>query len=155
MEGHSKLKYFLTLFAILLFFIIVYFFYQVFIIQRPYKTVEISNVPGTTLASYKNAPPDFPKELLLENEPLTYSNVLVTPYDKQDIVTYISPNKMSDVVKMYMETLPKIGWVIVNRLDTQNNAVIDASNNTGTVSITIVLVKDNSTALTFQYIKYK
>lgn len=111
---------------------------------------------GTSIDLYQDAPPGFPKKIILENRPLAHSTIVELPDGKkQYAVSYFSSNDWQTVAKMYEQSLPKNEWKIDNAIYNQatNTAVISASWNDKKIILTASQVQSNSgkTLVSLQY----
>lgn len=151
MEGHSKLKYFFITLLVFLVLVVVYFLYQTNTV-KPYKILVPQSYPeGTTISLYKNIPPDFPGEIILEDKVLDYSGTTAIPNGlKQTTVSYISEKTIGDVMKMYLDYFPTIDWKIKARSDSQNSAIIQVVKENRSVLVMVDKI-DKQTKVTFQY----
>jgi hypothetical protein len=125
----------------------------------PYQTLTPGSYPaGTTVSLYKDAPSSFPKEIILENKTLEYAGAVKTPDGKtQTKVSYKSDKKVPDVLAMYKEFLPKIGWKVSVKLGSARVAVLETTKGEQKILVTMAIIKENGTAkdigtlVTFQY----
>lgn len=98
--------------------------------EKPYEVIkpEKGYIPGTTVSLYKNAPPGFPSEVILENKTLSHSSLVNTPDGKsQTSVSYMSDKSPLEVAQSYTVSLPKQGWKITSNVISKNISVLQAS----------------------------
>lgn len=123
--------------------------------EKPYQvlTPEVYE-KGTVVALYKNTPPGFPKEVVLENKTLDYSGTVTTPQGKTQItVSYISDKSMQDIVSLYEKSLPSVGWNITEKTVYEKVSIIKATKGEQSVLLSIAPLRESETMVTFQYIK--
>src|SRR3989338_8751187 len=110
MEKQLEAKYFIVVLLVLAAAFL--FFYKV--PGQPYKVVgapEQFPTKGTTISHYKNLPPGFPPELVLESELLATSEIVAIPGGKkQIIVSYVSKLNAEAAMALYVKSLPAVGW---------------------------------------------
>ncbi|HEY4508779.1 MAG TPA: hypothetical protein VJC13_00650 [Candidatus Paceibacterota bacterium] len=155
MEGHSKLKYFLSFLVAVGVLTLLAFVYQKYQItqEKPYKILTPqSYATGTTVSLYKNTPPDFPKEVLLEDKILDYSGTVTSPQGKTQItVSYVTDKSMQDIVDMYTIHLPALGWAITQKSIYEKVSIIKATKNQQNILMSIAPLKMGEVMVTFQY----
>jgi hypothetical protein len=157
----NKSKTFLILGVVLVIGGLFYFFYFKNLNSTPYQVLTPDSYDlGTTVSLYKNTPPNFPAEVILENKALSYSGTVTAPDGKtQTKVSYQSEKNISDILTMYKDSLPKSGWSVSVNSVSPNVAIFLASKGSESVLITIVTTKQIGTAkdmgalVTFQYEK--
>ena len=154
MNHHSKLKYLLLLFVLVLV-VFIYLFYTKIQNEKPSEILNPSSYEvGTKISLYKNAPPGFPTEILSQNTTLDYSGEVTNPSGKiQTTVSYISNSSMQDIVDIYSISLPQNEWNISLKLITAstNVAIIKASKDSRSILITIAPLKAEEMMVTIQY----
>lgn len=152
MQNNSQSKYALVAVAVLILIALVFFLKNPQ--DTPYKALPSNNETDTTVSLYKNAPPNFPMEVILENKTLDYSGEVKTAQGKtQTTVSYISDKNMQDVVAMYTDSLPKIGWEAKVLSNSANVAIISAAKTDQKIILTISPLKAKGVMVTFQYDK--
>lgn len=155
MENHFQSKYFLILGVVL---IIVGGFYLLNLENPetiPTAVLVPENYPtGTTVSVYENAPPGFPKEIILENKELDYSGTVVSPEGKVQIsVSYISDKSMEEVADLYDRTLPSLGWTVTEQSIYEKVSIVQATKRGQNVLLSIVPLEKGGAMVTFQYEK--
>src|SRR3990167_791870 len=155
MEGHSKLKYFLSFLVAVGVLTLLSFVYQKYQItqEKPYKILTPqSYATGTTVSLYKNTPPDFPKEVVLEDKILDYSGAVTSPQGKTQItVSYVTDKSMQEVVDMYLGSLPGVGWKVAEKSVYIKVSIIKAFKGTQNILMSIAPLEGRGTIVTFQY----
>lgn len=151
MQNNSKLKYFFILLAVILVAVVSYFTYKH---QAPYKVLTPENAPaGTTVSLYNTTPPNFPKEVILENKTLKSSSTVKTSFGVYQVsVSYISDQLMNDLFTVYKDTLTKNGWQVVDKTSSFTTRTLVVGKNGKIVIISISTGLDLKTSLvSFQY----
>lgn len=123
--------------------------------EKPYQvlTPEVYE-KGTTVSLYKDTPPDFPKEVVLEDKTLDYSGAVTSPQGKTQItVSYVTDKSMQDVVALYSDFLPTVGWSITEKSVYIKVSIIKAFKGTQNVLMSIAPLEGRGTIVTFQYEK--
>jgi len=123
--------------------------------EKPYQvlTPEVYE-KGTTVSLYKNIPPDFPREVVLEDKTLDYSGTVTSPQGKTQItVSYVTDKSMQDVVDVYLGSLPGVGWKVVEKSVYIKVSIIKAIKGTQSILISIAPLEGRGTKVTFQYEK--
>ena len=153
MENNSKSKYFV--FIILILFALFIFYSPKIFVEKPYRTITPEGYPtGTTVELYTKIPPEFPKEVVLENKTLDYSGQLKTLEGKtKTTVSYISGQYILDLINLYVEGLPKVGWTVDNKSITPESSVLQVSKGEEKLIISITFIEDGRSMVTFQYEK--
>lgn len=153
MINNSLTKYLLAGGAILIIIIIglVYFLKT----PKPYKVFVPENSPaGTTVSLYKGTPPGFPSEIILENKPLDYSGTMTVSGGKtQTTVSYVSDQKVRDLVNLYNASFAKMGWTTTVKSSAAIGTTFEATKANQKITITIVFRRTPGTLVTFQYEK--
>ncbi len=161
MENNSSSKYFWIILVLLILAGIVYSIKFIKPNEAPYQVLTPTNYsPGTKISLYKNAPPDFPKELILENQTLNYSGTVATQDGhSKTSVSYKSDKTVYQVLALYEDGLPKVGWQVSINSAKPDLAVLTAFKGSEKVLITISNVQPKGAAkslgvmITFQYEK--
>ena len=153
MEGQSKLKYSLIIIIVLLLLLGAYFVYQSSAIEKPYEVVTQRLYSSTsTVSLYKNIPPGFPKELILENKRIDYSGIFKTPTGSETReVRYITDKTVSDIKDMYKDYLPKIGWTVLPLQETSNSVTIQGIKGVENIQIIIISKEEGGAFLILDY----
>jgi len=123
--------------------------------ERPYQvlTPEVYE-KGTTVSLYKGTPPKFPEEVILEDKPLDYSGSVVSPQGKTQItVSYISNKTMNELVELYSQTLPSVGWGISEKSIYEKVSIIKTDKGDQSVLLSISPLEKGGVLVTFQYEK--
>ncbi|HEY4505258.1 MAG TPA: hypothetical protein VJG67_01005 [Candidatus Paceibacterota bacterium] len=155
MNSHSKLKYLFIVLVVLVLIGVVYVLQMTKKPEAPYEVSTPSVYPlGTTVSLYRNVPPGFPEEVLLEDERLSYSGSIDFEQGKSRSmsVSYISNKSMKDVFDLYTSSLPKLGWNVNVEVGSEKVVVIRAVKGIQSVLISISPL-DNNLMVTFQYEK--
>ena len=121
--------------------------------EKPYQvlTPEVYE-KGTTVSLYKNIPPDFPKEVVLEDKILDYSGAVTSPQGKTQItVSYVTDKSMQEVVDMYLGSLPGVGWKVAEKSVYIKVSIIKAFKGTQNILMSIAPLEGRGTIVTFQY----
>ena len=141
---------------------------------KPYKTVKppAGYVSGTTFSLYEEAPPGFPKDVILEDKTLKHSVLVASPRDKVSMhqtlasttrngvikesikLSYISDKDLLSVATMYRDALPKIDWVLKMQDISKELSIIQLIRGEEMLIITFtptVTGDTSDTELTFQY----
>jgi hypothetical protein len=108
---------------------------------------------GTKLSTYDQVPPNFPKELILEEGiTTTHASLLNLPDGRNQIkVSYISGKSLRELADMYKFSLIRNGWnPVVNPGD--DVVVISAAREEDKFTATFVR-GSGGTSVTFQYEK--
>ena len=158
-QPKSTLKYVLVIVVVLIFIGLVYFLKNSN--NNPIQVLTPNNYEsGTKISLYKNTPPNFPEEIILENKTLDYSGTVTTPEGKtQTKVSYKSDKSVSDILVMYKNSLSKNNWQVSVNSVTPNVANFRALKGGDSVLITIATIKQIGTGkdigalVTFQYEK--
>ena len=152
-EKHHKLHPLSTIIILVVLAGVIYFLNVKF--STPYKTLTPENYPpGTQINLYKNIPPGFPRELILESRPLTYSGTVITPEGRTRMtVSYVSTLKMSEILNLYRKTLSGRGWTITIKPASLQLSIIRAVKGEESAMITVAFTKNQGNVLTFQYEK--
>ncbi len=153
MEKQTEVKIYWAIGVLIIFIGLIYFFS----LGRPSaKPLQVFTRPdGTTVSTYKNAPPGFPEEIILENKDLKSSAIIVNAAGKTQInVSYVSDRGVSALVDLYKNSLMSKGWKIsANALNPKAGTVL-AIKNPDSVLVTIVpQLLNQGTMVTFQYEK--
>jgi hypothetical protein len=150
MQNNSKLKYFFIVLATVLIALISYFTYKK---HAPYKVYTPENYPaGTVVSLYNSVPPNFPKEVILENMPLKNSSLVKTAQGKTQIsLSYVSGKEMNELFTIYRDKLIKNDWQVVDKTASPSSHLFVAENGGKTVIITISKDKDKTSLVYFQY----
>jgi len=121
---------------------------------RPYSVlVPKSSPPGTVVSLFKDLPPGFPKEVVLETTaPIRSGTVAMTDKSTQFSVAYLSGAKLNDLMVSYENSFKGLGWSIVSKSLTKVG-VLQTAKGDQTIVLTIVSLSDKETMLTFQYEK--
>lgn|SRR3989338_1114749 len=110
---------------------------------------------GTPLFLQKGSSFLFPKGVILEeNETLVYTSGFTTPLGQKSVsAAYTTDKEISDVVKMYSESLPKTGWTIVSQTENPKpkSTVLTAKKETQSLTVAILMLDENKTVLSFNY----
>jgi len=107
---------------------------------------------GTKVSLYKETPPNFPKEVILENKIPDYSGVVTAPEGAtQTTVSYITDKSMEEVVDIYDRSLPLVGWKIVEKTVYTKVAIISFKKEKQSIFMSIAPLKEGDTLVTFQY----
>jgi len=155
MNSHSKLKYIFIVLVVLVLIGVVYVLQMTKKPEVPYEVSTPAGYPlGTTVSLYKNVPPGFPEEVLLENEKLNYSGSVDFEQGKSRSmsVSYLSNKSMKDVFDLYTSSLPKLEWNVNVEVGSEKVVVIRAVKGIQSVLITVSPL-DNNIMVTFQYEK--
>ncbi len=152
MQNNFKLK--LSIFIGLLV-IIIGILYLSYLGRKPKEVFTPTNYPtGSTISIYSKIPPMFPAGVILENTELKNSSVLSLPDGKIQVsLSYISEQKIPDLVNLYTSTLSKSGWSVSVADLRHSNYVLTASKAGDTVIITMSLTRELQPLLSFQYEK--
>ncbi|MFA5888966.1 MAG: hypothetical protein WCW47_03715 [Candidatus Paceibacterota bacterium] len=157
MSNQSIIKYFIVIIIVLILLSLgfIYIFSVKISKETPYQTLTPENYEkGTVVNLYKNIPPGFPKEVVLENKTLDYSGSVTTSQDKTRItVSYISDKNMQNVVGIYEKSLPDVGWNIVDKSIYEQVSIIRAIKEEQSILVSISPLKEDETMVTFQYEK--
>lgn len=170
MGSHSKIKYFIVITLALLLLVFIYTFLYIKTQNKksntvltqttdrePYQTLTpTNNATNTQVSLYKNAPPDFPKEILPQNITINSSGKVSDPSGKTQItVSYISDKNITDLVDSYNSSLPKNGWnILLKSIVTSTNvATIKATKENQSIQIIVTPLKNQEMIITFQYQK--
>ncbi|OHB00158.1 MAG: hypothetical protein A3H52_00250 [Candidatus Zambryskibacteria bacterium RIFCSPLOWO2_02_FULL_39_26] len=130
-----------------------YFNYDSFI-NGPEVIIPGNYPVGTRISLYKDLPPDFPVELILENASLNYSGTVAVPGDKtKTTVSYVSSKSLKDLAVMYENVLKTNDWNISKKTVSQTIAVFLAGKTNQKIILTISSLKDKGVMVTFQYEK--
>lgn len=121
--------------------------------KKPYKIVTPDNYEaGTTVSLYKNIPPTFPTNIILEGKTLNYAGTVQGPDGKQKIsVSYISNKSLEELSAMYSPSLEKVGWQISNKSESRLSISILAKKGENKLIVTAGQVKPGEVMVTFQY----
>lgn len=157
MEKISKSKYFLVFSFILIIAVLFYLFN----LQKPEPPYQVltpeSYQPGTTVSLYKDVPPGFPGEVVLEDNPLNSSTVVTGTGKTQMKVSYESAQKVAELLPIYEETLLQKGWTVFINSSSAKAATLVVTKDGKNVLITIADSKQAGTSfkslVTFQYDK--
>lgn len=121
----------------------------------PYDIVYPDSYPkGTSVELYNDIPADFPREVVLENEPITHADSVKTPEGREQIViSYTSKKGVADVANnVYLAKLPAQGWDVTSNRVSPKIAFIQAVQGRKKVLITIAPFGTNQSMITFQYV---
>lgn len=112
---------------------------------------------GTTMSTYRTTPPNFPKDIILENIKLDSASVATLPSGKEQMqVSYSSKKSVAELTEMYRTSLGEDGWKIPGNSIIPTNptlSVIVASKSSEQLIITIKQAEDAEAGVTFQYEK--
>ncbi len=120
-----------------------------------YKVVTPASYPkGTKVSLYKDLPPGFPVEIILENKELNYSGTVTTPNtEDKTTVSYISDKKISDLVTMYENAFTTNNWDILKKSVSDKFVLFRINKDEQNMTFTIIPLKDKGMMVTFQYEK--
>lgn len=154
LEPKSISKYVWVVLSILIVIGVVYLVFLKSLETKPKAVLTPDSYPkGTTVSLYDSTPPDFPKEVVLEDKTLKYSGTVTNPQGgKQITVSYVSDKSMKDIVAMY-ETLPNIGWNITEKSVYEKVSIIKATKGEQSILISIAPLQEAETMVTFQFEK--
>lgn len=151
----SKVKYILIAVIIGLAAVAGWLFLPKIFQEKPYQVLAPeSYATGTTLALFKNIPPDFPSNIVAENKELDYAGTLTTAEGKSQItVSYKSEKSVADLAALYKERLADKNWSVLADSVQPLAAVIEAQRSERKVTVTMGMIKEGETLVTFQYEK--
>jgi len=131
------------------------FFYTRDSSEEPYQVLTSSVYEkGTKVDLYRDLPPDFPQEIVLEDKVLDYSGSVINPQGKtQTTVSYISDKRSQNIVDIYIKYLPDVGWTVVEKISYPNVSIIRAEKGGDKVIVSIAPVNGSGVMVTFQYEK--
>jgi hypothetical protein len=157
MTNRSTLRYIfiIIIVLILLSLCFIYVFSGKISKEKPYQTLTPDIYKkGTVVELYKNTPPNFPKEVVLENKTLDYSGTVAVPGSKVQIkVSYVSDKSMQNIVDLYNKSLPSVGWNIVEKTIYTKVSIIRATKGEQSILMSISPIKEGEVMVTFQYEK--
>ena len=154
-RSFSSKKYFLIIAVVFILGGLYYLFFHLKNPNIPLQVITSEVLPqGAEVALYESAPPNFPRSVILENEPLNYSGVLRSPEGKEQYsVSYFSSMTKAKTASLYREELPKRGWEVVPQFASPESTVMSASKAQQTVLISISTLGNSRVLVTFQYEK--
>ncbi len=128
-----------------------------FKLKAPKKiSTPTNSTTNTSVTINKTVSPDFPKGLILEkNETLRYTSASTASLGQKSVgASYTTDKKMADVVKMYSDSLPKSGWIVLSKTETSQpkSVVIKATQDKQTLTLAFLALSDTKTALSFNLI---
>lgn len=165
MVDRSKLRYFVVIIAIIIFILLFLGYIYIFSITIPKESLQTNSGPkpyqiltpdayasGTIISLYKEIPPIFPKEVVLENKTLDYSGVVTDVQGKARItVSYVSDKSLKDIVDLYTQSLPGVGWGIAETSVYAKVSIIKITKGEESMLISIAPLQKSGTMVTFQY----
>jgi len=155
MSNQSILKYSIIIVIVLVLLSLgfIYIFSVKISKETPYQTLSPKAYEqGTVVDLYKNTPPGFPKEVVLENKTLSYSGTVTTPQGKtQTTVSYKTEQNMQNLVDIYTTSLPSVGWEIAEKSVYEKVSIIKAVKGEQSILLSIAPLKEGELMVTFQY----
>jgi len=144
MINNTILRYFYIVLIILIVLLLGVFFYTRDSSEEPYQVLTSSVYEkGTKVDLYRDLPPDFPQEIVLEDKVLDYSGSVINPQGK-------TQTTVSDI---YIKYLPDVGWTVVEKISYPNVSIIRAEKGGDKVIVSIAPVNGSGVMVTFQYEK--
>ncbi len=157
-NSNSKFKYFVVASLIIVLVIISAFLFGSHYLDlgaKPTQVLDSTFYPeGTTIELWAQIPPDFPKELILENNQITHADVVNLAGNKKQItVTYTSKTDVSALAQRYLASIENSDWMLgVNNINPAVSTIL-AKRESETLIITLIPKVGGETEVTFQYEK--
>jgi hypothetical protein len=165
MVERLKLRYFVVIIAIIIFILLFLGYIYIFSVAIPKESLQTNSGPkpyqiltpdvytsGTIVSLYKEIPPIFPKEVVLENKTLDYSGTVTSPQGQMQItVSYVSDKSMKDAVNFYTKYLPGVGWTIAETSVYDKVSVIKTTKGKQNILMSVAPLQKGGTMVTFQY----
>ena len=153
MENSNKYKIVYIIIAVLVILGFIYFNYNSFL-NGPEVVIPGNYPVGTRISLYDNLPPEFPEELILENNELNYSGTISLPGGiTKTTVSYFSDKTLSELVVMYEGALKDNGWSILKKSSSISTGAFQAEMENQKLILTIAPSKGKGMIITFQYEK--
>jgi hypothetical protein len=123
--------------------------------NSPYQVLTPEHYPpGTTVSLYKGVPPEFPKEVILENKEITKGDtVSLADGKKQVTISYISEKSVEEAAALYIASFENSAWKMVSNNTNPKVSTVHVTRNTERLIITIVPNQGVGAEVTFQYEK--
>jgi hypothetical protein len=155
MQNIFKSKYSLGLFFLIVIILLVFLFKSNKSINNPTQVLAPDGYPeGTTVELWENVPPDFPKEVIIENKKIDHADVVNSKDGKKQItISYTSDKAMPDLAGMYIASFENSGWKMMSNNISPLVATVFVTRNAEKLIITIVPALGAGSTATFQYEK--